>query len=243
MRLVAAFALRRCALRLAAEIRAVRPVAATMAPAPAEAATVTVLIALALVVAVAAAHVRLRLVAAAGDEGRQAADVAFRLRLVLRALRHLLIARREGLRVARNIRLLLRLGLSEARLILAHIRLALVTLVIEVIAALRRAGLLALLRLLLVVRILLAELLLRGGDQAEIMLGVLVIIFRRHRVARALRISRQLDVFFRNVRRSAADLHVGSVRFVDPRQRILALAMAAAAPHALLTVSHDMPAR
>jgi len=66
---------------------------------------------------------------------------------------------------------------------------------------------------------------------------------RRHRIARTLRIARELDVFFRDMRGGAADLHVGSVRLIDPRQRILAFAMTAAAPHALLTVSHDVPVR
>ena len=82
---------------------------------------------------------------------------------------------------------------------------------------------LALLRLLIVIGVLLAELFLRSGDQAEIMLGVLVVIFGRHRIARALRVARELDVFLRDVRGGAADLHVGPVRLVDPRQRILAL--------------------
>jgi hypothetical protein len=51
------------------------------------------------------------------------------------------------------------------------------------------------------------------------------------------------------MRCSAADLYVGPVRFVDPRQRILAFAMTAAAavtaatPHALLTISHVLPVR
>ena len=102
----------------------------------------------------------------------------------------------------------------------------------------------------MVVRVLLAELLLRRGDQAEIMLGVLIIIFRRDRIAGALRVARELDVFFRDMRGGAADLHVGPVRLVNPRQRILAFAMTAVtatvtatSPHALLTVSHDLPVR
>src|SRR3989304_1586896 len=81
------------------------------------------------------------------------------------------------------------------------------------------------------------------------MFGVLVVIFGGHRIAGALRVARELDVFFRDMRGGAANLNVGAVRLVDPRQRILAFAVgvvaaaAAAAPHAFLTVSHDVPVR
>ena len=57
------------------------------------------------------------------------------------------------------------------------------------------------------------------------MFGMLIVIFGRHRIAGALRVARELDVFFRDMRGGAANLHVGSVRLVDPRQRILALAV------------------
>ena len=49
------------------------------------------------------------------------------------------------------------------------------------------------------VRVALAELLLRRRDQAEIMLGVLIIVFRRHRIAGGLRVARELDVFLGDV--------------------------------------------
>ena len=225
-------------------IRTIRAVAAAaMTPPPAMPEAV---VAVALIVAVLAEAlivvwrwIRLRL-AAAGDERGQAAIVGgdvglaaqIRLRRIDLRLRTmlllLLIARRERLRVARQIRLRLRHRRlrREARLVLAHVRLTVVAIVVEVVVggALRRA--LALLRLLIVViGVLLAELLLRGGDQAEIMFGVLVVIFRRHRIARALRVARELDVFLRDVRGGAADFHVGPVRLVDPRQRILAFAV------------------
>jgi len=235
----------------AAEILTLRPeaAAAAMAPPPAIVA-VAVLVAVALVVAVAA-WIRLRRLTAAGDEGRQAADLLSGLpaldglRLLhglLRAALLGLIARRKRLGVARQIRLRL---LNEARLVLAHEGLTFVAVVVVAfLAALLSAGRLLLLRLLLVIRILLAELFLRGGDQAEIMLGVLIIIFRRHWIARALRVARELDVFLRDVRSGAADFHVGSVRLIDPRQRILAFTvLTAASPHALLTISHDVPVR
>jgi hypothetical protein len=150
------------------------------------------------------------------------ARLLVRLLLVLRTILDLLVAWREGLRVTRHVGLLLWLlnGLRHlrlwriARLVLTHERLAVVLAVVEVVVsrALRRAALLALLRLLIVVvGVLLAELLLRSGDQAEIMLGVLVVIFGGDRITRALRVARKLDVFFRDVRCGATDFYVGAV--------------------------------
>jgi hypothetical protein len=90
---------------------------------------------------------------------------------------------------------------------------------------------------------------LRGGDQAEIMLGVLVVVFGRDRIAGALRVAGQLKVFLCNVRCIASDLQVRSVGLVHARQWILVMVMmmtttaftAVATPHALiLTVSHDL---
>src|SRR5665647_887833 len=178
---------------------------------------------------------------------------------MLRAAVLLLIARRKRLRIARNkgLRLLHRRLRRVARLVLPQERLAfVVAIVVAVVVALLGAlrDLLTLLPLrIVVIGVLLAELFLRDGDQAEIMFGVLVVVFGGHRIAGTLRVARQLDVFLRDVRGGAANLHVGSVRLVDPRQRILAFAVgvvaaAAAAtvatsPHAFLTVSHDVPAR
>ena len=92
-------------------------------------------------------------------------------------------------------------------------------------------------------RIVLPELLLRRRDHAVIVLGVLVVIFRCNRIAGGLRVARELNVFFRNVRRISANFHIGPVRFVYARHRIVALAMVVvASAHALvLTVSHDLP--
>src|SRR5215510_13618338 len=134
---------------------------------------------------------------------------------MLRTIVHLLVARRERLCVARQIRLLLRFARRVTRRVL--------------------------LGLLIVVGILLAELLLRSGDQTEIMFGMLVVVLGGYRVARSLRVACELDVFFRDVRGGAADFDIRAVRFVNPRQRILAFAVVAASPHALLTVSHGMP--
>src|SRR5437588_488880 len=68
----------------------------------------------------------------------------------------------------------------------------------------------------------LAELLLGRRDQAEIVLGVLVVVLGGDRVARGARIARKLEIFFRDVRGRAADLDVGSVRFINPGHRVLA---------------------
>ena len=98
--------------------------------------------------------------------------------------------------------------------------------------------------MLVVIGVLLSELFLRGGDQAKIMFGMLIVILSRYRIAGALRVARELNIFFRNMGGGAADFNVGTVGFVNARQRILAFAVViAASPHALLTVSHDVPVR
>ena len=61
------------------------------------------------------------------------------------------------------------------------------------------------------------------------MLGVLVVVFRRDRVAGGGRIARKLNVFLGNMIGGAPDFHVGPVQFVDARQRIVILASAASA--------------
>jgi len=83
----------------------------------------------------------------------------------------------------------------------------------------------------------LPELLLSRGDQAEIVLRMLIIILGGDGIARCLGIASELDVFFGDMGSRSADFHVRTVRFVDPGQRILAFAVAPA--HAfVLTVSH-----
>ena len=136
-----------------------------------------------------------------------------RLRLMLRTVVHLLIARREWLGITRQIRLrLLHLRLRcIARFVLAHERLGIVIVAIKALVCGLLTGRALLLRLLVVIGVLLAELFLRGGDQAEIMLGVLIVVFGGHRIARALCITRKLDIFFRNMRGGAADFDVGTV--------------------------------
>jgi hypothetical protein len=187
---------------------------------------------------------------AAGYECRQATNIlsAFvsalvrmkRLRLMLLTIVDLLVARWKWLSVARDIRLLLRLAWRVARFVLAHESLAVVIVAVKTFIAplLVLPARRALLRLLIVVGVLLAELFLRGGNETKIMFGVLVVILGGNRIAGALGIARKLDVFFCNVRSRAANFDVRAVRFVNARQRILAFAVVTASPHALLTISH-----
>ena len=104
------------------------------------------------------------------------------LRLVLLRL-VLLLARIEWLRLAR------REGFS------GHGRLVAVAVIVIVIGSI--AAHVA--RLLLEIRLRLTKLFLGGGDQAEVMLGVLIIIFRCDRVAGTLRVARELKIFFRDM--------------------------------------------
>jgi hypothetical protein len=214
----------RCALLLiTAKVGAIRTVStAAMTSAPAMHAE-TILATVALVVTVLVlAGILLRLTTA-GDECRQAADLLsalatlirlllIRLRLMLRAVLHLLIARRERLGIARQIRLLLRFTRSVARLVLAHEGLGVVIIAVKsLVGILLAGGALLLLRLLVVIWILLSELFLRGGNQAKIVLGMLVVVLGRNRIARTLRVSRELDIFFRYMRSGAANFDVGTV--------------------------------
>jgi hypothetical protein len=214
----------RCALLLiTAKVGAIRTIStAAMTSTPAMHAE-TILATVALVVTVLVlAGILLRLTTA-GDECRQAADLLsalatlirlllIRLRLMLRAVLHLLIARRERLGIARQIRLLLRFTRSVARLVLAHEGLGVVIIAVKsLVGILLAGGALLLLRLLVVIWILLSELFLRGGNQAKIVLGMLVVVLGRNRIARTLRVSRELDIFFRYMRSGAANFDVGTV--------------------------------
>ena len=209
---------------------------------------------------------RLRL-CAAGDEGRKAIDrlalgrlhrrLRLRTMIALIAIAEVLLAgllllAREWLLLA-WLKLWLGLRLMprpESRLRAeVGIAIAVVAIVIERIAIDARYW-------LLLLRLVLAELLLRCRDQAEIVLSVLVVIFRRDRIAGAARITRKLNVFFCDVRCGAANLDVGSVGLENPGHRVLAapviiviaaaVIVAAVIPvtHALvviLTVSHVSP--
>lgn len=210
---------RRTLLMPAAVIRSIRAVtAASAVTAPASMHTKSVLAAVALVVTILRGI--LLWLTAAGNKCRQAADVLpaslvrrMRLLLVLRAIVYLLVARRKRLGVAREIRLLLGFARAVARFVLAHERLTVIIIAVEafVVALLVLSAGRSLLRLLIVVGVLLAELFLRGGDETEIMFGVLVVILSGNGIAGALRVARELNIFFRNVRSRAADLNVRAV--------------------------------
>jgi hypothetical protein len=209
---------------------------------------------------------RRRLRLAAGDEGRQPFDVFVigRLKALVPGLVVLLRWLRLLMRLLVLLRLLVVLRLLMVRLLvllrlLARIvglllrreRLAADRRLVIVAVVKRVVGVVAaLLRLLLIEgRLGLPQVFLRGGYQAEIMLGVLVVVFGRYRIAGALRVTGQLKVFLGNVRCIASDLQVRSVGLVHARQWILVMVMmmtttaftAVATPHALiLTVSHDL---
>jgi len=98
--------------------------------------------------------------------------------------------------------------------------------------------------LLLVIGIALAKLFLRGGDQAEIMFGVLIIIFGGNRISGALRVAGELEIFIGDVRRRSANFYVLPVGLVHSRQWILvmmATTLAIATAHTfVLPVSHGL---
>src|SRR5215510_8737076 len=198
-----------------------------------------------------------------GNERRQPVDVAAAVvapimcvRLV-RALHHDLLLRlmllllRERLRIARQVGLWL--ARSEWHLADDLLLIALV-LVRDLLA--RAAPALRLVFGAGKMWIVLAKLLLRRRNQTVVVLGVLVVVFRRDRIAGGLGIARELNVFFSNVGWVSTNFDVGAVRFVNTRHRIVVLAVAMlivtmtmtmaviAAAHALvLTVSHDLPVR
>jgi len=173
----------------------------------------------------------LRLTTATGDERGQALDVFVLGRLLLRALTMtvilrllLLLARIKRLRFARRKRL------ADRGLVVAVV----ISFVVAALVAAR-----------LIIGLGLAKLFLGGGDQPEIMLGMLIIVFGRDGVAGTLRIARKLEIFLRDMGSRAADFHVRSVGLVHARQRILVMAtFAVATAHSLvLTVSHDLLSR
>src|SRR6185312_13742814 len=130
--------------------------------------------AIALIAAGGTVDLRLR----SGDEGRQAIDAAS-------------VHRRLRLRLILRLRTMLALATMLARLLVTLIGLLVVALMIASAA-------LAHIRLLLL-RLVLAELFLRGGDQAEIMLGVLIVVFGGDGVAGRPRIARELQIFLGDV--------------------------------------------
>jgi hypothetical protein len=71
-------------------------------------------------------------------------------------------------------------------------------------------------------------------DQPVVMLGVLEIVLRHHRVAGGLGVAGKLEIFFRDMLRGAPDFDVGAVALIGARQRIGALPVVIAAPQSLV---------
>jgi hypothetical protein len=84
---------------------------------------------------------------------------------------------------------------------------------------------------------LLLQLLAVGHDDAAVVLGVLQIVLREHRVAGGLRVASERQVFLGDMRRGAADLHVRAVGFETARKRILALPIPVVAASAAILLS------
>ena len=180
---------------------------------------------------------RLMLRLTAGNERRQPFYIVFvagrmllarlkLLRLVILLLIVMLLSR------------IIRLRLPRCERLAAEVRLFVVAVVETVVGAPHLAGL-----LLLVIGLALAELFLSGGDQTEIMLGMLIIIFRRNRIARALRVAGELKIFLGDVGRRSSNFDVLPVGFVHTRQRILMVVTTLPVTPAhtfVLTVSHGL---
>ena len=106
----------------------------------------------------------------------------------------------------------IRLRFTRREWFAADMWLLAVAVVVTLIGSAHLAGL-----LLLIIGLTLPKLFLRCGNNAEIVLGVLVVIFRRNRVAGALRIARELKIFFGHVGRSPANFYVRSIGLIHSR--------------------------
>jgi len=130
--------------------------------------------------------------------------------LMLRAtLLRLLIAATVGLRFARRERLAFTrwIGRLVAEILrclrrLAHLVIGFVEGIVLIAVHLAFGA---------IIGVLLTELFLRRGDQAEIMFGMLVIVLGGDRIAGGHRIAGQLNVFLGDVRCGSANFHVGAV--------------------------------
>jgi hypothetical protein len=181
---------------------------------------------------------RLMLLLTAGDERRQPFDVAVfvvgRVLLALLKVLRLMVL----LLVVMLLTRIVRLRLARCERFAADVRLFVVAVVETVVGAAHLAWL-----LLLVIGLALAKLFLRGGDQAEIMLGMLIIIFRGDRITGALRIAGQLKIFLGDVGCRSSNFDVLPVGFVHARQRILMVMTTLPITPAhtfVLTVSHGL---
>jgi hypothetical protein len=118
--------------------------------------------------------------------------VLLRLMVLMVLVMLLLLARIELLRLTRRERLPL-----DARL------LVIVTVVAVILHISAQVA-----RLLLEIRLSLAQLLLRGGDQTKVMFGVLIIVFSGHRISGTLRVTGELEIFLGDVRRRTPDFYI-----------------------------------
>ena len=153
----------------------------------------------------------------ASDERRQAVDVAlvFRSRMLLRPGLKLLLMllRLIVLLIVMLIARMVRLRLAWGERLAADMGLLAIAVVVAVIGGpAHLAGL-----LLLVIGLTLPELLLRRSDDAEIVLGVLIIVFRCNRVPGALRVTGKLKVLFGDMGRRTANFYVRPVGLVHSR--------------------------
>ena len=185
---------------------------------------------------------RLLLRLSAGDERGQAVDVGlvFRTRMLLRPRLKLLLMllRLIVLLVVVLLARIVWLRLAWGERLAADMGLLAIALVVAVIGSAHLAGL-----LLLVIGLTLPELLLRRSDDTEIVLGVLIVIFRRNRIPGALRVTGKLKILFGDMGRRTANFYVRPARFVHSRQWILMMVstFAVATAHAfVLTVSHGL---
>jgi len=154
----------------------------------------------------------------AGDERWQAVDVALVFRLVFRTrmlrprLKLLLMLLRRLLLIVMLLARIVRLRLARGERLTADMGLLTIAIVVTVIGRAHLAG-----RLLLVIGLTLPELLLRRSDEAEIVLGVLIIIFRCNRVPGALRVTGKLKVLFGDMGRRTANFYVRPIGLVHSR--------------------------
>lgn len=151
----------------------------------------------------------------AGDERWQAVDVAlvFRIRLLRPRLKLLLmLLRLMVLLIVMLLARIVRLRLARGERLAADMGLFTIAVVVTVIGRSHLAG-----RLLLVIGLTLPELLLRRSDEAEIVLGVLIIIFRCNRVPGALRVTGKLKVLFGDMGRRTANFYVRPIGLVHSR--------------------------
>jgi hypothetical protein len=176
-----------------------------------------------IIVAVTIAEAVLVLVA---PEGTIAIGVVTRMAVLLPAL---------------MLRLAVMLGHGRLRKAVVHHVVAAIVVAAEVVALARDTDVLAV--AIGHVAALRLQLLAIGHDDAAVVLGVLQIILRQHRIAGGLRIASERQIFLGDVRRGTPDLHIRAVGFETARKWILALPIPVAATAAILLSLPHLPLR